>query len=67
MRREYALLAVRNLCEGNPQNQALIAALEPQGCSPGMEQGLADMGLEGRLDDQGKVRLDPLTRSVSQV
>lgn len=58
--REYALLAVRNLCEGNPANQASIAGLQPQGCTPGMEEALADMGLAGRVDSQGKFRVDPL-------
>ncbi|CAN0500347.1 unnamed protein product, partial [Ectocarpus sp. 8 AP-2014] len=47
--REYALLALRNLCEGNPANQASIASLQPQGCTPGMEEALADMGLEGNV------------------
>ena len=28
--KEWAILAIRNLCECNPENQALIAALQPQ-------------------------------------
>ncbi|CAN0445051.1 unnamed protein product, partial [Laminaria digitata] len=55
--REYALLAVRNLCEGNAANQASIAALQPQGCTPDMDEALADMGLEGHVDVQGKFRV----------
>lgn len=62
--REYALLAVRNLCEGNPANQALIAALQPQGCAPDMDEALADMGLEGHIDAQEKFRLAPRPSGV---
>lgn len=58
-KREYALLAVRNLCEDNPANQASIAALQPQGPTPGMEEALADMGLEGHVDSQGTFRVGP--------
>ncbi|CAN0360376.1 unnamed protein product, partial [Ectocarpus sp. 12 AP-2014] len=57
--REYALLAVRNLCEGNPANQASIASLQPQGCTPGMEEALADMGLEGSVNAKGKFTVGP--------
>ncbi len=41
--REWALLAVRNLCEGCPENQSYIAAIEtrPQGVAPGCEELLA--------------------------
>ena len=57
--REYALLAVRNVCEGNPANQALIAALQPQGCTPGMSEALSDMGLEGHVDSEGNFKVGP--------
>ncbi|CAN0329494.1 unnamed protein product [Pylaiella littoralis] len=57
--REHALLTVRNLCEGNPANQASIAALQPQGCTPGMDEALADMGLEGHVDGEGGFKVGP--------
>ncbi len=50
---------MRNLCEGNPANQASIAALQPQGCTPGMSEALADMGLEGRVDAEGNFKVGP--------
>ncbi|CAN0500408.1 unnamed protein product, partial [Ectocarpus sp. 8 AP-2014] len=52
-------LALRNLCEGNPANQASIASLQPQGCTPGMEEALADMGLEGNVNAEGKFTVGP--------
>ena len=57
--REYALLAVRNLCEGNPANQASISALQPQGSTPGMDQALAEMGLEGHVNSEGNFTIGP--------
>lgn len=58
-RREYALLAVRNLCEGNLTNQASIAALQPQGHAPDTDDVLRNMGVEGRVDAQGRLRITP--------
>ncbi|CAM9177532.1 unnamed protein product [Scytosiphon promiscuus] len=57
--REYALLAVRNLCEGNIANQESIAALQPQGYAPDAEEALADMGLKGKMDQRGKFSVGP--------
>lgn len=45
--REWALLCVRHLCEGNEANQAAIAAMRPQAAV--QTQGLREMGVEARL------------------
>ena len=34
MMREWALWAIRNLCEGNPENQQFVAALKLAGQTP---------------------------------
>lgn len=50
---------MRNLCEGNPANQASISALQPQGSTPGMDQALAEMGLEGHVNSEGNFTIGP--------
>lgn len=50
--REWALLAVRHLCEGNEANQRAITALRPQGTV--QTEGLRAMGVEARLVGEGE-------------
>ena len=49
------MFAVRNICEDNPANQALIASLEKMGMAG---SGYADLefGNEIEIGDDGKVR-----------
>eukprot|EP00123_Amoebidium_parasiticum_P003712 comp15007_c0_seq1/m.11619 comp15007_c0_seq1/g.11619 ORF comp15007_c0_seq1/g.11619 comp15007_c0_seq1/m.11619 type:complete len:490 (-) comp15007_c0_seq1:239-1708(-) len=50
--REWAVLAIRNLCEGNEANQAAVRALERQGVVADTE------GMELKVDDAtGKIRV----------
>ncbi len=54
--REWALWAVRNMCEGNPAIQQQIAGLEVQ--STAVSPELQKMGMEVQLDKAtGKLRL----------
>ncbi|KAJ3201630.1 hypothetical protein HDU67_001174, partial [Dinochytrium kinnereticum] len=57
--REWSIFAIRNLCENNPKNQALIASLEARGMAPddGM---LAAAGLKARITPDGKVKIGPV-------
>lgn len=48
--REWAIVAVRNLCEGNAGNQALLAAIEQQPSGVVRAAELEEMGLEVELD-----------------
>ncbi|CAM9224225.1 unnamed protein product, partial [Discosporangium mesarthrocarpum] len=57
--REWALLAIRNLCEGNPANQSIIAPLQPQAPSASFYDNLGKMGLVGDLDKYGKLHVRP--------
>lgn len=49
--REWALLCVRHLCEGNEENQRAIAALRPQAAV--QTEGLRAMGVEATLAREG--------------
>lgn len=56
--REWAVFAVRNICEDNDENQRYIAELKPQGVAenPDLEQ----MGLRAEMDPAtGKLRFVP--------
>jgi len=53
--KEWMVLAVRNLCENNLENQKIIQNLEPQG--PASTPVLDELGLEVELKEDGKVRL----------
>jgi ataxin-10 len=52
--REWALFAIRNLCDGNEDNQAIIQNLRMGGVQTPPE--LKDMGLKVEMDD-GKLRI----------
>ena len=58
--REYAIMAVRCLLEGNDTNQALVAQLSPMAAS--QHPALAEAGFKVALDDDGKPRLQKLDR-----
>ena len=54
--KEWAILAVRNLCENNVENQAVIARLQPQAVQsvpPEMQQ----RGVGVQLDQAGKIKI----------
>ncbi|ETV91137.1 hypothetical protein H310_14149 [Aphanomyces invadans] len=57
MLREWALVALRHVCEGNEPNQAYIRALSPQEVVPRVD--LAKMGVHAVLNDN-KMTLQPL-------
>ncbi|KAI8825777.1 spinocerebellar ataxia type 10 protein domain-containing protein [Fimicolochytrium jonesii] len=69
--KEQSILALRNLLDGNPANQALVASLRPQGIEPSSQRILAEANLSARVDDAtGKVRVGPAasdTRSLPPV
>lgn len=56
--REWALLALRNLCEGNDANQAAIDALQPLSVAQNPE--LEKLGLRVEMDGSGKCRVRPV-------
>ncbi|KAJ3130255.1 hypothetical protein HK098_004302 [Nowakowskiella sp. JEL0407] len=51
--REYAIFAIRNLCENNLENQRLIASMEAKG----VEQDPELENVNAYLDENGKLRL----------
>ena len=53
--REWALLSIRNLCEGNTNVQSFIAQLEKR--SPAENEALRSMGVEAEFDADGKLHL----------
>ena len=55
--REWALIAIRNVLEGNQQNQDMVAQLEAQKTVDTPE--LNKMGVKTVIDDQGNVRVEP--------
>ncbi|DAZ96299.1 TPA: hypothetical protein N0F65_008332 [Lagenidium giganteum] len=58
MIREWALVALRNVCEGNEANQAYISALRPQGVDTANAQvDLERAGVDVQLDEHGKVHV----------
>ncbi|KAJ3414302.1 Ataxin-10 [Chytridiales sp. JEL 0842] len=56
--KEWSLFALRNVLDSNLENQALIAALQPQGIAPD-DGTLAQAGMKVELDESGKVRIGP--------
>ncbi|EKX54895.1 hypothetical protein GUITHDRAFT_149898 [Guillardia theta CCMP2712] len=55
--REWSILAVRNLCEGNEANQEIIAGIKPKEVAS-IPQELKDKGMQVELDKStGKVKL----------
>jgi hypothetical protein len=53
--KECALFALRNLCEGNAEVQAFLAALEARQVVPSAELDAA--GLEAEIGADGRVRI----------
>ncbi|ORY41091.1 hypothetical protein BCR33DRAFT_353027 [Rhizoclosmatium globosum] len=58
--KEYAVFAIRNLCEGNLENQKLIESMEVIGLPEGQNEGLAAHGVRAGLSDDGRVRISPV-------
>lgn len=58
-KREWGMLAIRNLCEGNMATQEMLEGLENRGPAPNNQQGvdLEQMGLKVEMDQYGKVRV----------
>ncbi len=53
--KEWAIVTLRNLCENNVENQAVIASLKTQGILASDE--LERLGLQAKLEDSGKVTI----------
>ena len=53
---QWAILAIRNLCEDNPANQQLIAQLETQGIAETTSQLGFGCGVEIGVDGKLKVK-----------
>ncbi|KAI9599207.1 spinocerebellar ataxia type 10 protein domain-containing protein [Syncephalis fuscata] len=58
--REYAIMAIRCLLEGNDTNQYLVAQMAPIAAS--QHPALAEAGFKVALDDNGKPQLQKLER-----
>ena len=54
---QWAVLAIRNLCEANPANQQLIAGLRAQGVCPIDQDVLKAAGGELEVGEDGRVRI----------
>jgi ataxin-10 len=54
---QWAILAIRNLCEDNPANQQLIAQLETQGIAEAASQ--LEFGCEVEIGADGRLKLKP--------
>jgi hypothetical protein len=52
--REWSILAIRNLMEGNEENQEYVKGMQLQGAVPSKE--LSEMGLEAQVVN-GKIRV----------
>lgn len=59
--REWSLVALRNLCEGNEANQAYITTLRPQGMDSeaASTEMLERARVEAAIGEDGKVKLKP--------
>ncbi|RLN91620.1 hypothetical protein BBJ28_00010785 [Nothophytophthora sp. Chile5] len=55
--REWSLVALRNLCEGNEANQSYISALRPQGMDSASSVALEKAQMHAEVDDDGKIKL----------
>lgn len=55
--REWSLVALRNVCEGNAANQAYINELRPQGMDSASETALRNSGVSAEIGEDGKVEL----------
>lgn len=54
---QWAVWAIRNLCERNPSNQGVIANLEQQGDRVDTHQLLEDFGCEVEVGNDGKMKV----------
>lgn len=54
---QWAVLAIRNLCEDNPVNQELIAKMENRGVADTSAQ--MDFGCEVQVGSDGKLKIKP--------
>ncbi|RQM16112.1 hypothetical protein DD237_005030 [Peronospora effusa] len=55
--REWSLVALRNLCEGNEANQSFINALRPQGMDAASDTALEKAKVRVHIEEDGKVKL----------
>ncbi|KAG6578112.1 uncharacterized protein IUM83_10480 [Phytophthora cinnamomi] len=55
--REWSLVALRNLCEGNEANQSYINALRPQGMDAASNAALEKANVRADISEDGKVKL----------
>jgi len=60
---QWVVLAIRNLCENNLENQAVIASMTRQGVID--SSVLLEMGLSLHADDNSKIVVVPLNRQAS--
>lgn len=60
--REWAILAVRNVCLNHPRNQAYIASLQAQEIPAHVQAEMARKGVNVELGEGGKVRVSQITR-----
>ncbi|KAJ3238268.1 hypothetical protein HDU81_008092 [Chytriomyces hyalinus] len=58
--KEWSVFAIRNLCEGNLENQRLIESMEVVGLPEGQNEGLAAHGVRAGLSEDGRVRITPV-------
>ncbi|XP_041478742.1 ataxin-10-like [Lytechinus variegatus] len=57
---QWAILAIRNLCENNLENQAVLLSLENQGVAD--NEALARLGYEAAMGEDGHIYLKNLKR-----
>ncbi|KAJ3041651.1 hypothetical protein HDV00_008928 [Rhizophlyctis rosea] len=62
--KEHAIFAIRNLCDGNAENQKIIEALEAREVV--QDRVLDEAGVEAVIDETGKLRLKAKGRVVSR-
>ena len=55
--REWSLVALRNLCEGNAANQSYINALRPQGMDAASDTALEKAKVRAHIKEDGKIKL----------
>lgn len=66
--REWAIFGLRNLCEGNLENQDVIRSLEARGAAD--QQTLRELGLESEVGKDGRLKVrstgSPLARQQNE-
>ena len=60
---QWVVLAIRNLCENNLENQAVIASMTRKGVVD--SSVLLEMGLTLHADDDDKIVIMPVNRQTS--